>query len=286
MDRTKLRHGHFAANSVLIGTSLVDYFTFAEQKHFGGGWPIQVFLSILLAPIALLVTLWLQQKVLSSSTTNTTPVLLLPFNVIMIVVLLSAKVWDATMITPLQQQHATTTEEDATIHERYFGYQAVLNGIARIFLVDGVATGAIILIGIFFCSRILALAVVGGTFFASLLSLAVFDIPSTYLNSGFIGFNPALTVAGIFFYLVPSWKLTGLAFFWLLLTMIATGAVDVLLNAMYVYTHLYIFIHTYSDKTLGNCRHPIVHCLLGCRLFYWYISLILEFVLYFIFCFF
>jgi urea transporter len=230
MDRTKLRQGIFAANSVLVGASLVDYFTF--EHALGGGWPVQVFLSVLLAPMTLLVTLYLQHKVFSSST----PVLLLPFNIVMLLVLLSAKVWDSTMITQVDLADEAMLDETAVDStERYYGYQAVLNGIARIFLVDGALTGAIILLGILTCSRILALAVVGGTFVASLLSLAVFDVPTSYLNGGFSGFNPALAMAGIFFYLVPSWKLTGLAFFWLILTMIATGAVEVFLDAMYVF---------------------------------------------------
>lgn len=220
----------FAANSVLVGTSLVDYFTF--DHLIGGGWAVQVFLSILLAPMTLLVTLYLQHKVLSTST----PVLLLPFNVVMFVVLLSAKLWDATMITQVGLSEETMIDQSAADStERFFGYKAVLNGIARIFLVEGVLAGAIILVGITSCSRILALAVVGGAFVSSLLSWAVFDVSTAYLNGGLAGFNPALAMAGIFFYLVPSWKLTGLAFFCLVLTMIATGAVFVLLDAMYVW---------------------------------------------------
>ncbi|KAG7365781.1 urea transporter [Nitzschia inconspicua] len=227
MDRAKLRQGLLASNSVLVGTSLVDYFAF--DSSMGGGWAVQVFLSILLAPMTLLVTLWLQHKVLSTST----PVLLLPFNIIMLAVLLSAKVWDATMITHVDfVDESIVDESTADRAERYFGYKAVLNGVARIFLVDGMVAGAMILIGMFMCSRILTLAVVGGAFVSSLLSWAVFDVPTSYLNGGYAGFNPALAMAGIFFYLVPSWKLTGLAFFWLILTMIATGAVFVLLDAV------------------------------------------------------
>ncbi|KAG7351681.1 urea transporter [Nitzschia inconspicua] len=228
MDRAKLRQGLLASNSVLVGTSLVDYFAF--DFSMGGGWAVQVFLSILLAPMTLLVTLWLQHKVLSTST----PVLLLPFNIVMLAVLLSAKVWDATMITQVDFADESTIDETTTADstERYSGYKAVLNGVARIFLVDGAVAGVMILIGMFMCSRILTLAVVGGAFISSLLSWAVFDVPTSYLNGGYAGFNPALAMAGIFFYLVPSWKLTGLAFFWLILTMIATGAVFVLLDTI------------------------------------------------------
>jgi urea transporter len=121
-----------------------------------------------------------------------------------------------------------------------------------------VAAGALILIGVCVCSRILALSVIGGTFVASLLSLAVFDVPTAYLNAGYAGFNPALAVAGIFFYLVPSWKLYGLAIFWLILTMIATGAIDVLLDLMYV--PLFVRVRVSYQPKLTDHHTPFAPC--------------------------
>jgi hypothetical protein len=93
---------------------------------------------------------------------------------------------------------------------------------------------------------------------ASLLSLAVFDVPTAYLNAGYAGFNPALAVAGIFFYLVPSWKLYGLAIFWLILTMIATGAIDVLLDLMYV--PLFVRVRVSYQPKLTDHHTPFAPC--------------------------
>jgi urea transporter len=239
MDRERLQQGLYAYNGVLVGTSLVDYFTF--QGLASGGWPIYLFLSVLLAPITLFMTLWLQLKVLGTNNTRNNinvPVLLLPYNIVMFMVLLSAKLWDSTMITQMNINSGESMVETAGVDldnsttVRFYGYQAVLNGIARIFLVEGAVTGFLILIGICCCSRILALSVISGTFVSSLVSLAVFDVPRSFLNAGYVGFNPALAAAGIFFYLVPSWKLTGLAAFWVILTMMATAAVDVVLKIL------------------------------------------------------
>jgi urea transporter len=231
MDLPTLQGGLYGYNAVLIGTGLVDYFEF--DFKIGGlasGWPVVIFLSIVLGPITLMAGLFIQHRLLGGITF---PFLLLPVNIVMFGVLLSAKLWDSTMITQAVLadegvlDHATYTE--AT---RYYAYQALFNGLSRIFLVDGVAPGVFILIGTFACSRILCLSLVAGALLSSLLSLAVFEEHTAYLNAGFTGYNPALTVAGIFYFMVPSWKLTGLAFFWIMVTMISQAAVGVVLDAM------------------------------------------------------
>ena len=239
LDREILRQGLFGNNAVLIGTSLVDYFEFDFMNSVTGypdqlhGYIILIFLSIVLAPFTLFVKLYLQHNVLTPST----PVVLLPFNLIMLVVLLSAKVWDDTMLSQvvLADEGLVDNNDESTYTadaSRYFGYQAVLNGVSRIFLIDGVGSGVLILVGVFLCSRILFASLIGGTFVASLVGLSVFGDHTAYLNAGYAGFNPALAAAAIFFYMVPSWKLTGFAFFWIFITMIITSAINVVLDAM------------------------------------------------------
>lgn len=221
----------YAYNAVLIGTGLIDYFKF--DFKVGGltaGWPVAIFMSIVLSPITLISGLYIQQKLLGGITY---PFLHLPFNIVMFGVLLCAKLWDSTMIT----QVVLTDEEvlddmgdtDAT---RFIGYQVLFNSLSRTFLVNGVIPGVLILIGTFMCSRILSLSLVAGAFFSSILSLVVFDENTTYLNAGYAGYNSSLTVAGIFYYFVPSWKLTGLAFFWIMVTMISQAVVGVVLDAL------------------------------------------------------
>lgn len=231
MDRPTLQAGLYAYNAVLVGTALVDYFTFDfKVSGLSDGWPVVIFFSLFLGPTTLIAGLYIQHKLLGGITY---PFLLLPFNMVMFVVLLSAKLWDSTMITQVELvDEGVLDDVGSTEAIRFFGYQALFNGVSRIFLVDGIASGVLILIGTFTCSRILCLALVAGAFLSSLLSLAVFEEHTAFLNAGFAGFSPALTVAGIFYYLVPSWKLTGLAFFWMILTMILQAAVAVLLDAL------------------------------------------------------
>lgn len=240
MDRDILRQGLYGFNAVLVGTALVDYFEFdfvsgnddsgSSQKWHG--WILSIFLSVVLAPLTVLVKVYLQHNIFQNPST---PVLLLPFNLVMMVVLLSAKVWDSTMLSQVElaDQGLVDVGLDGTsTTTRYFGYQALFNGLSRIFLVDGIGPGVLILVGVFMCSRILAASLVAGAFGASLVGLAVFGDHTAYLNAGYCGFNPALAVSGIFFFMVPSWKLTGVGFFWIFVTMIVTVAFNVLLDAL------------------------------------------------------
>lgn len=111
--------------------------------------------------------------------------------------------------------------------------EALFNGLSKIFFVEGGFTGFLILVGVLFCSRIVAASLLAGSFVSSfVLGYMVFEENHWYLDAGYAGFNPALCVAGIFYYFVPSWKLSGLAFFALVATVIVQGAVDVVLGIL------------------------------------------------------
>jgi urea transporter len=226
LDKPTLQGGLYAYNAVLIGTGLIDYFQFDFTKDgtVTLGWPVAIFMSIVLGPITLLIGLYIQYRLLGGMTF---PFLLLPFNIVMLGVLLCAKLWDPTIIA--DQVLANVVDSDGT---RFRVCQVIFNSLSRIFLVDGVIPGVLILIGTFPCSRILCLSLVMGALLSSLLSLFVFDEYTSYLNGGYAGYNPALTVAGIFYYFVPTWKLTGLAFFWIMVTMISQAVVGLVLEAL------------------------------------------------------
>ena len=148
--------------------------------------------------------------------------------------LFCSKVWNVAMDTqivfqsPLDRISIESNDADFWIHE------AVLNGLARIFFVNGSWwTGSLVLVGVLFCSRIVAASLVAGSFVATVvLGYLVFEENHWYLESGYAGANPALCAAGIFFFLVPSWRLTGLALFGIVSTLIVQGVVDVVLGIL------------------------------------------------------
>ena len=226
LDEEIIRSGQYAYNAVLIGTSIVDSlaFTFPVEGNLKSGVPILVFLSIALAPVTLLVEyIWTKKSGI--------PSLLLPFNIVLLITVFSAKIWNLAMDTQVIFQGPMPPDE---IDETFSVVKAVLNGLAKVFSVDGNAsTGILILIGVCLCSRIIASSLLVGSFLSSsLLGYIVFEENIWYLDSGYAGFNPALCTAAIFFYLVPSWKLTWLAVFGIVATMIVQGAVDVVLGIL------------------------------------------------------
>lgn len=225
LDRDAIRSGEYARNAVLIGTSLVNSFAFSFSKkgNLQSGVPILVFWSIALAPSTLVFEFLWNKKVGSN-----TPSLLLPFNVVLLGSAFSASLWDLAMDTQvLFQSPLEDNKADFVPHE------AVLNGLSRIFFVQGDdwRIGFLMLIGVLFCSRIIAVSLVSGSFVATVvLGYLVFGEDHSHLNSGYAGANPALFMAGIFYYLVPSWKLSGFAVFGIMATLLVQGAVDVLLG--------------------------------------------------------
>jgi urea transporter len=237
MDEEVLRSGQYARNAVLIGTSVVNSFgfNFPASGNLDSGLPILLFLSVALAPATLLVeSIWIQKV------PNRIPSLLLPFNIVLLITLFCAKVWNHAMETQIEFKNPTfgmTVEEiELASSSKFLVYEAVLNGLSRIFFVDGnLFTGILILIGVLFCSRIVTATLLAGILVSSFaLGYIVFEENHRYLNSGYAGFNPALCAAGVFFYLVPSWKLTGLAVFGIVATLIAQCAVDIVLWNLYV----------------------------------------------------
>jgi len=125
----------------------------------------------------------------------------------------------------------TTTVSLNDDDAQFVWYRAILNGIARIFLVDGMVTGLLIVLGVLCCSRILAASLVCGAGLASGgLGYGIFHERYAVLNAGYASVNPVLVVAGLFFYLVPSYQLCGVAGLGIIVTAIITGAVDVILR--------------------------------------------------------
>eukprot|EP00535_Pseudo-nitzschia_heimii_P004948 CAMPEP_0197189136 /NCGR_PEP_ID=MMETSP1423-20130617/19219_1 /TAXON_ID=476441 /ORGANISM="Pseudo-nitzschia heimii, Strain UNC1101" /LENGTH=689 /DNA_ID=CAMNT_0042641173 /DNA_START=93 /DNA_END=2162 /DNA_ORIENTATION=- len=232
LDEGITQSGQYARNAVLIGTSIAKTFAFdfPAEGNLDSDTPILLFLSIALAPMTLLVEfIWIKKA------PSGIPSLLVPFNIVFLITVFSAKIWNFAMETQVTLRSPTPPEIDPDESSDFFSmYKAVLNGLTRVFFVSGnVFTGILILIGVFFCSRIIASSLLAGSFISSvLLGYIVFEENYWYLDSGYAGFNPALCTAGIFFYLVPSWKLTGLTVFGIVATMIAQGAVDVVLGIL------------------------------------------------------
>mmetsp|Transcript_6476 Transcript_6476/g.7274 ORF Transcript_6476/g.7274 Transcript_6476/m.7274 type:complete len:866 (+) Transcript_6476:189-2786(+) len=266
MDLDKVQNGQYARNAVLIGPSLVDCFGFDFPLNpTRSGWPILLFLTMVLSLVTfLLEALWLQHSLRRFRWRNgATPSLLVPYNLTLLVTLCCAKIWNSTMLTQVVfQNHAYYHEDEerdsqnhsivqvpqddgefmtistTNIHNyhtntSFFVFPAVVNSLSRIFFVDGIVTGLLILLGVALCSRIVAGSLIGGALLSSaFVGYAIFDENLQYLNTGYAGYQAALCVAGIFSYFVPSTKLLGLSLIAILWTVLVSGAVDVVLRLL------------------------------------------------------
>mmetsp|Transcript_12607 Transcript_12607/g.31761 ORF Transcript_12607/g.31761 Transcript_12607/m.31761 type:complete len:612 (-) Transcript_12607:227-2062(-) len=233
LDTAILASGQYARNAVLIGTGIVDCFAFdfPETGNLKSGVSILIFLSVALAPATVVVeSIWMQK--FSSSI----PSLLFPFNIVFVATIVCAKVWNFAMATQILLEGPAVgmlLDEIEKPPSKLYILEALFNGLSKIFFVEGGFTGFLILVGVLFCSRIVAASLLAGSFVSSfVLGYMVFEENHWYLDAGYAGFNPALCVAGIFYYFVPSWKLSGLAFFALVATVIVQGAVDVVLGIL------------------------------------------------------
>ena len=179
------------------------------------------------------LTIPLNDLSLSRSLSYTLHNLLLFRVPLLLVTIFCAKCWNAVMATQILIKVPVPLPDPESAHATFWLHESVFNGIAKIFFIEGAFAGFLILLGILFFSRILAASLFAGSLVSSfVLGYMVFQQDHLYLDSGYAGFNPALCAAGIFYYLVPSWKLTGLAFFGIVASVIAQGAVDVLLGIL------------------------------------------------------
>ncbi len=229
-----MARGQYAKNAVLVGTGIVDCFgfDFPDTGNLKSGVSIVIFLSVALAPATVILeTIWVKKF------PSGTPSLLFPSNIVLVAAMLCAKVWNVAMSTQIVFEGPATAilmDEVENASSKFWIHEAVFNGLSKIFFVDGTFfSAAFILVGVLLCSRIMAASLLAGSFVSSfVLGYLVFQENHWFLDAGYAGFNPALCVAGIFYYLVPSWKLTGLGFFVVVATLIVQGAVDVVLGIL------------------------------------------------------
>jgi len=189
IDKGLIRHGLLGYNAVLVGSGIA---TFLKFEH-----PFLPFIvSAIAAPIILFVHLSLA-RVLSQFGSAA---LTLPFNFVMMSILLSSESWRLTSrrISTI----GTTNDSD------FIFYDAAFKGISEIFIIDNAHSGILIFIGMTISSRILAVGALVGSILGSLGSWIFLSTATEVINNGLSGYNCALTVPALCFFLVPSWKVT------------------------------------------------------------------------------
>lgn len=212
MDRTLLRKGVLSYNAVLVGSGIATFLSF----DWAGGWLVAIFVSALAAPVTLLAYIY-------TTSFLSTP-LLFPANFVLIVMLLSAMLWDATSVNVI----VIVSEAPESLH--ILG--ALFRGMSQMFLVVGAFSGILIALGMLPCSRILAGAALAGSLLGSLGGCFFWDV--AYVNFGMSGVNVALTCAALVYHVVPTIKSIGLVLFGVVWALVVQSALAALYSILYV----------------------------------------------------
>ena len=188
LDQSMMRRGIFASNAILVGAGLVSYLT------YDGVWGCLslVLVATFAAPVTLMAYLFVA-RVLSPMGI---PTLLFPYVGVMMFALFGASYWKAAMPAPVEIIDSP--------HYRFM--ESTFKGIAQIFVVDSCFSGFLVFLGMLACSRILAAAAFVGSALAALLSFGFFGVPVELINAGFLGYNSALAIPALVYFLVPTKK--------------------------------------------------------------------------------
>ena len=228
----ELRRGSLGVNAVLVGAGASAFLNF--ENPFMGWFGSLILATFFLPPITLLVSLHCQRSSLFQGTAESpsVPILLLPYNIVMVAFLLASLLWDRSLV------RAVATE-DAAVETSVI--LAIVNGLSKIFLVEGRLSGILILVGTLLCSRILAVSLLSGSIMATLLGWS-FGMPAMVLNGGVAGYNAALTTAAMAYYFEPSWTLVVVGVFVVVLSGLCQAAC-----ALFFWDTLYVGWRIYCD---------------------------------------
>ena len=188
LDQSMMRRGIFASNAILVGTGLVSYLTYDGVW----GYLSLVLVATFAAPVTLMAYLFVA-RILSPMGI---PILLFPYVGVMMFTLFGASYWKAAMPAPVEIIDSP--------HYRFM--ESTFKGIAQIFVVDSCFSGFLVFLGMLACSRILAAAAFVGSALAALLSFGFFGVPVELINAGFLGYNSALAIPALVYFLVPTKK--------------------------------------------------------------------------------
>jgi len=188
LDQSMMRRGIFASNAVLVGAGLASYFAYEGVW----GFLSLILVATLAAPVSLLAYLF-TARILSPLGI---PSLLFPYAGVMLFALLGGSYWKAAVPAPIEIVDAS----------RFRFMEAAFKGMAQIFVVDNGFSGLLVFLGMLACSRILAAAAFVGSVLAALFALAFFGLPIELINAGLLGFNSALAVPALLYFLVPTKK--------------------------------------------------------------------------------
>lgn len=235
MDQNALQSGLFGYNGCLAGLGVATFLVGATD------WSAGVFvISALLGALSTVLNLSLGNLLVP---TFRTPPFTLAFNMVNWLFVLAAAEFSRfqrasflePMLLPLDgaafseewpscyEYSSEKQLELACSNELVWMLKTALISVGQIFLCESAVSGALIIVGVFLCSRILALSLYGGALAGVLIALAL-GAPLNEVEMGLWGYNASLGAAAVMTFFYPNRQSSFMALVSVFLCILLDGA--------------------------------------------------------------
>ena len=229
-DYNSIRAGLYGYNGCLTGMG-ISYFSFPQSPQMIGSVVIMsIFSTIFFVAIG---KIFVQRLGLSSFTFS--------FQVSTWIWLLGALKYryffvNGTILSPNllhtfvdKPQLSNISFPDYSIRDNFNGFFA---SVAQVYFIDSPYTGAIILVGVCICSRILAFFALFGAVTGQLTAAYLLGLPTTAIHAGLWGFNSVLTceALGGMFFVLYGYRIWFFTLYGSIMTVLVQAAVSAFLS--------------------------------------------------------
>ena len=201
MDRNALQSGLFGYNGCLAGLGAATFLVGAADWSAG-----VLVISALLGALTTVLNLSLGNFLVP---TFRTPPFTLAFNAVNWIFIVAAakftRFQQAPFLEPtlLPADSGAFSEKWPCCNEFGWALKSALVSVGQIFLCESALSGALILAGVIFCSRILALSLYGGALAGVLIALAL-GAPVAEVEKGLWGYDASLGAAAVMTFFYPN----------------------------------------------------------------------------------
>lgn len=221
MDRNALQSGLFGYNGCLAGLGAATFLVGAADWSAG-----VLIISALLGALTTVLNLSLGNLLVP---TFRTPPFTLAFNVVNWTFILAAakfsRFQQAPFLEPtlLPADSGAFSEEWPCCSEFSWVLNSALVSVGQIFLCESALSGALIIAGVIFCSRILALSLYAGALSGVLIALAL-GAPVAEVEKGLWGYDASLGAAAVMTFFYPNRQSSAMALVCVALCVLLDGA--------------------------------------------------------------
>eukprot|EP00011_Vannellida_sp_DIVA3-517-6-12_P015189 CAMPEP_0114606480 /NCGR_PEP_ID=MMETSP0168-20121206/1586_1 /TAXON_ID=95228 ORGANISM="Vannella sp., Strain DIVA3 517/6/12" /NCGR_SAMPLE_ID=MMETSP0168 /ASSEMBLY_ACC=CAM_ASM_000044 /LENGTH=474 /DNA_ID=CAMNT_0001817351 /DNA_START=131 /DNA_END=1552 /DNA_ORIENTATION=+ len=221
-DLPALRNGLIGYNALILAEGMV-VFSAAPQ------WVIVIQVVLCSCAVVAVLRAWARL-----ATTWELPALTVPFNVMLLTFVAASVQYthapvDPSKVVPTVSYAAELVPLGDVHWTAVKLLKGAVIGVGQVFFVATLWPSVLILTASVVCSRVLGLALLGGSLCGSLMAVSM-GVAKAAVYAGLSGYNSSLTAAAVMFFFMPSLPLVALCLFAVMLTVLFDGALGVLLS--------------------------------------------------------